>query len=69
MTAPAIVGFPGTIGFLGNATPRNALGRRGPRADKTLQDHHCHDFREAGLNSLRQHVTEHPAGGCLAAGW
>ncbi|MCX5975413.1 MAG: hypothetical protein NTV33_00895 [Coprothermobacterota bacterium] len=26
-------------------------------------------YREAGLNNLQQHVTEHPAGGCLDAGW
>ena len=32
-------------------------------------------YREAGLNRLRQHVTEYPAGGslvaggCLDAGW
>ncbi|MCX5976416.1 MAG: hypothetical protein NTV33_06215 [Coprothermobacterota bacterium] len=25
------------------------------------------NYREAGLNSLRQHFTGHPAGSCLAA--
>ncbi|MCX5976604.1 MAG: hypothetical protein NTV33_07190 [Coprothermobacterota bacterium] len=36
---------------------------------KDSLDHLCHDYRDAGLNNLRQHVTEHPAGGYLAAGW
>jgi len=47
---------------------RTGAPRSHPRADKTLLDHHRRDDGEAGLNILRQHVTEHPAGGSLAAG-
>ena len=63
-TAAPQCGKPETVTVPGTKTTPEIAGFPG-----TLEDHHRHDVREAGLNSLWQHVTEHPAGGSLAAGW